>query len=248
MEAWDTYVSRMATHGVTKRDASLIRERRHLNNKLPDSLSYHPIIIDGADRKMAVIDSDDFDIKHLRSMPGEDIRFGAYAEYFNQKWIVIEKDYSNELYTKAKMRQCNYLLKWVAEDETIQERWCIIDDGTKALTGEYSDRQYIVTRGDSRLALTIPKDNYTSKLDRNVRFIIDADDTDDHMAFRLTKPIRVGATFGDDGIYAFELTECNTEDGDNFELRIANYYDHFPKPNADNTTITTDTHGKTGWL
>ena len=31
----------------------------------------------------------------------------------------------------------------------------------------------------------------------------------------------------------FVLTECNTEDSDNIELHIANYYDHFPKEKPD---------------
>lgn len=30
----------------------------------------------------------------------------------------------------------------------------------------------------------------------------------------------------------FVLTECNTEDTDNFDLRIANYYDYFPRDDS----------------
>ena len=71
------------------------------------------------------------------------------------------------------MKQCNYLLRWIAEDDTVVERWCVIEDGTKYLTGEYGDNDFIVVRGDSRISLTLAKDEYSIQLNRNNRFLID---------------------------------------------------------------------------
>ena len=64
-------------------------------------------------------------------MPGEELRHGALVYWMQNYWLVIEKDYNVEVYTRAKMQQCNYLLRWVNDEGQIIERWCIIEDGTK---------------------------------------------------------------------------------------------------------------------
>jgi len=125
------YEARMNAHGRTRRGVTLKREQRELNNKLPHSLSYHTATVDEQERQVAIINSDNLDIKFIYGMPGEDIRHGSYVEWMDQHWLVIEKDYNTEVYAKAKMQQCNYLLKWVDDKNVIHEQWCIVEDGTK---------------------------------------------------------------------------------------------------------------------
>lgn len=252
---WDSYRSRIDAHGGSKRGAALQREHRFLMGKIPSSLSYHQVIIDGVQRELAVIDSDNLDIKTLCSMPGEDLPHGGVVEWMDNHWLIIERDANNELYTKAKMRQCNYLLRWITDDNSIIERWCIIEDGTKYLTGEYSDNNFILTRGDSRIVLIIAKDNYTIRLNRDDRFLIDDYASPTVLAYRLTKPFKLGGSYDNKGILNYVLQECNTEDTDNFELHIANYYDHFPRegnncipdvPSEDDSQ--NDPDGKKVWI
>ena len=135
MAVWDLYEARMQTRGMTRRDTALRREQRMIDNKIRHPLSFHHAIVDDVDREVAIINSDNLDIKFIYAMPGEDIRHGAYVEWMDNHWLVIEKDYNTEVYTKAKMQQCNYLLKWVDDDHIIHEQWCIVEDGTKYLTG-----------------------------------------------------------------------------------------------------------------
>lgn len=228
MNIWDSYNARLCASGYDKRSTSLQREQRFLNTKLPNSLSYHTLIVDGENRNLAVINTDNLATKTLCSFPGEDIRHGSLVEWMNNHWLVTERDANNELYTRAKMRQCNYLLRWIADDGMIVERWCIIEDGTKYLTGEYGDNQFIITRGDARVSMTIARDDYTIKLNRDNRFIIDDYSSPNVLAYRLTKPFKLGGTYNGNGVLCFVLQECNTEDSDNLELHIANYYDYFP--------------------
>lgn len=254
MNPWATYTARINARGTTRRDTVLQRERAFLSAKLPSSLSYHSVIVDGTQQEMAVINSDNLNMKTLCSMPGEDLRHGALVEWMDNHWLIIARDPNNELYTKATMKQCNYLLKWIADDGTIVERWCIVEDGTKYLTGEYGDNDFIVTRGDSRISLTIAKDEYSIQLSRENRFLIDDYDTKTVLAYRLTKPFKLGGTYNGEGVLNFVLAECNTEDTDNFELHIANYYDHFPKKSEDGDASgdddkkTDDDTGKTRWF
>ena len=106
----------------------------------------------------------------------------------------------------------------------IHEQWCVIEDGTKYLIGEYEDKDFFVTRGDSRIAMTIARNSYTVKFARNCRFLIDDPESSEMNAYLLTKPLKVGKTYNGHGIYSFVLQEVVSTDNDNFELGIANYY------------------------
>lgn len=229
MGLWDVYRSRLNAQGGDRRGVALQRERQFLGRKIPNSLSYHHVTIDGAERDLAVIDSDNLDTKTLCSMPGEDLPHGGTVEWMGNHWLIVTRDANNEVYTKGTMRQCNYLLRWISDEGKIMEHWCIIEDGTKYLTGEYGDNDFILTRGDSRIAMIISKDKYTLSFNRENRFLIDDYASPNVLAYRLTKPFKLGGSYDDRGILTFVLQECNTEDTDNIELHIANYYDYFPR-------------------
>lgn len=241
MSVWDKYDSRYKAQGKNRREMLLNKEKYFLASKLPGNLSYHSLTIDGDERTAAVINSDNYDTKTICSMPGEDLPHGGIVHWMDNRWIIIERDANNEVYTRCKMRQCNYLLRWIAEDGTIQERWCIAEDGTKYLTGEYGDNDFILNRGDTRLALIITKDEYTLRLKRENRFLIDDYGSDTVLAYRLTKPLKLGGSYNSTGVLYFVLTECNTEDDDNLDLHIANYYRYYPKESEGDKPSSEDT-------
>ncbi len=254
MSVWDTYESRMTARGSTRRDAAYLRETRMIKTKLGDNLSYQTVTIDDVAQEVAVINSDNLNEKTIISLPGEDIGHGGLVHWMDNYWLVTERDANTTVYTRAKMIQCNYLLKWVSDDNTIYEQWCIIEDGTKYLTGELEDRNFIVTRGDSRIAMTIARNERTVKFHRENRFLIDDPESDHKLAYLLTKPLKLGATFNNKGVFKFVLQEVTATEDDNHELGIADYYKHFPKKlvvdGSEHTVpgeTTTDT-GKKVWL
>lgn len=146
MSAWDLYEGRMAVRGGSKREAVKRQEILNIQRHLPDNLSYTECTIDGVSRTVAIINSDNLDQKTILSLPGEDIRHGGLVHWMDQYWLVNERDANTTLYTRAKLLQCNYLLKWVVEDDdgeySIHEQWCTVEDGTKYLTGELEDQLY----------------------------------------------------------------------------------------------------------
>lgn len=231
---WDSYITRVQTKGNSVRDANLRREKAFINRRLPTSLSYEKVkfVSDCAeyDQNVAIIDTDNLEIKYVLSMPGEDIINGSLIYWSSTYWLVTEKDLNNKLYTRAKMEACNYLLRWIYDGKII-ERWCIISDGTKYLTGEtissYNDNGMAL--GDTRIAMTITRDRYTVQLNRENRFLIDDYDSKSVLAYRLTKPFKLGGVYNGHGAMSFVLSEVNTEDDDNFELHIADYYKYFPR-------------------
>jgi hypothetical protein len=252
MNPWNTYHARHALHGETSRDREKYNLMNRLSRQIPSTLSYHNVDIDGEDRNIVILNSDNLNQKTLCSLPGEDIRHGAYIDWMNHKWLVTERDANSEIYTKCIMLQCNYLLRWINDSGEIIERWSIVEDGTRYLTGEFSDSFLVATKGDSRIAVTLPKDLETLALDRDARFIIDDYSSPHPLAYRLTKPFKLGGSYDENGVIIFVMTECNTENDDNIELHIADYYKHFPREGENNSSVDISVDdldsGRRGWI
>lgn len=236
---WNDYESRMAVQGYTRRDVADKRTHRTISYRLPENLSFQSVLIDGTSQDVAIINSDNLDEKKIISLPGEDITLGSLVGWMDEHWLVIERDANTTVYTKAKMQQCNHLLKWVGDDNQVHEQWCIVEDGTKYLTGIYGDRNFITERGDTRITITIAKNGLTTKFNRESRFLVDDPDAEHKIAYLLTKPLRTGHLYNGVGIFKFVLQEVPSTDDDNHALGVADYYKHFSKADdgitADNT-------------
>lgn len=230
MDVWDRYKHRMDIRGDTRRKAAFNREARFIETKAPHSLSFHTAKLDGKVQDLTIIDSDLYDTKVILSMPGDDIRYGAYVEWNGYTWLVVDKDVNTELRARAKMRLCNYFLRWVDPDTgRIIERWVLIEDGTKYMTGEMGDSYFVMTRGDSRIAVYVPRDADTAKLNRNSRFIVDDKLSQNKIVYRLTKPLTVGHSYtheedGTNGIFVFLFSEDQLTEFDNADECVADYY------------------------
>lgn len=147
MSVWDKYEDRIAVLGETKREAAKKREESAIVRKIKDNLSYqHVRVFDQAHgynidtdemrrgsycQDVAIINSDNLNEKYIYSLPGEDIEHGSLIVWMDNYWLVTERDANTTLYTRAKLIQCNYLLKWVSDNDEIIEQWCTVEDGTK---------------------------------------------------------------------------------------------------------------------
>ena len=147
MSAIEEYRERIRAHGVTKRGAALQREIRQIDRHLRDNLSYQTVTLyDQAHgynitspemqehailQEVAIINSDNLNEKYIYSFPGDDVELGALIHWMDNYWLVAERDANTTVYTRAKLIQCNYLLRWVTDEDEICEQWCVIEDGTK---------------------------------------------------------------------------------------------------------------------
>lgn len=272
MGAWDEYFARNFARGVSRRDTILRRERATIRKRARDSLSFHHVLVYDADhsynidtdemRKFAreqdvtIINSDNLEQKTIISLPGEDIKLGSLIRWMDNYWMVTARDANKEVYTRAQLLQCNFLLKWVTEEGKIYEQWCAIEDGTKYLTGEMEDKFLATTRGDSRIAMTIIRNNLTVKFNRENRFLIDDIDSPHKLSYQLTKPLKLGLEYNEEGVFKFVLQEVTATTYDNHELGIADYYKYYPNGEQDFTnqnqvidpTKTDPETGKEVWL
>lgn len=261
---WDSYIDRTTVCGGSYREAVANRAVRFLLSNLPKSLSYETLTMDGEECRMAVINSDNLQEKKILSLPGEHIRLGSIVCWGDNHWLVTQKDAECRLYDRAIMIQCNFLLKWIDSRGDLHERWCVVEDGTKYLVGESTNKTFAITIPNMRVAITLPKDEDTQRFGRETRLIIDdalADGVGEHRAvFTLTKPLKVGSHYNGEGVYRFIMQETPSTKYDNLELGVADYYRHFPFPlgrsTAGNDTakpiinpdVNTDKNGKGVWL
>ena len=133
MGVWDLYSSRIEAKGGTKRNSTIIREKRRINMHAVDNPSYQSCVVDEIDRKAIILNSDNFNEKTIISMPDEDLRHGALVEWMDNKWLIIARDPNTTMYTKCTMKQCNYFLKWVDTTGKVCGQWAIVSDGTKLI-------------------------------------------------------------------------------------------------------------------
>ena len=120
-------------------------------------------------------------------------------------------------------------------------------DNITDLTGEYEDRNFIVARGDSRIAITIARNLETAKLGRRNRFLIDDEYAPVKLAYTLSKPLKFTGVYNKEGVFKWVLQEVQTTVDDNQDLMIADYYKYFPKEGGGDDDGG-DTGGKKVWL
>ena len=234
MGGWDIYKSRM----VTNRQAWLDHAKATIHRKLMSSLACQKVTIDGEERTVAIIQRSQLDEKRICSLPGEHLHHGGLVEFGGCRWLITELDVADEVYQRGNMQRCNHILKWIGKDGVVHEKWCIVEDGTKYLIGEKVVS--LMTVGDSRIAITVGKDDETIELSRGLRFIIDDNDVGDPSVYQITKANRFFNTTNDCGVFRFILTEAALTHEDNVALRIADYTSWKPTVELDSDHVDSD--------
>lgn len=243
MSVWSTYEARLGASkgllGDPKQSSALDHAQSRISRKVTASLSYKTVKVNGEDVQMSIADvTGDFTTKKIFSMPGEDLPHGDLIEWEGSKWLVTEVDAHKAIYAEGRMRRCNYYLRWIDDDGNIISRWCVVEDGTKYLIGEKTADMMAI--GDARIAVTIGKDADTNRLSRGKRFLIDDMDTDDVLAYQITKPNKLFNVYNGKGVFRFILNEVNLTDDDNVDIRVADYYSWKPRVDVPKPDVQTD--------
>jgi hypothetical protein len=243
MSIWDTYEMRLGLNNKAidnpQRNAVLNRTQNRMLRKIPSSLSYKQVEIDGQIRYLAIEKkTEDLNMKKIFALPGETLPHGSLLTWDDSTWLITELNFDNEFCSEGIMQRCNYLLKWIDDFGNLISRWCIVEDGTKYLIGEKTGD--IMAIGDARIGITIGKDEDTNRLSRGKRFLIDDMDSEDVLAYQITKPNKLYNLYNGQGVFKFIMNEVNITDNDNKELRIADYYNWKPKTIRPTPDVKTD--------
>lgn len=221
MGVWDVYSDRLTQLGCPKREMWINHTRRSLGRRILSSPSCRSVCINGLNQMVSITHRDKLNEKTICALPGDKLIHGGIVDFADNKWLITEVDPDNLIYEKGVMLQCNHILRWIGKDGTLKEKWCVVEDGTKYLIGEFSEDMMSV--GDARIAVTIGKDEDTIELSRGLRFLIDDTDSEAVLAYRITKPNKLFNVFNGSGVFKFILNEVALTDEDNKQLRIADY-------------------------
>ena len=207
------YFDRISRRGLTRREAVRQRGQEALLRKAATSLSAPiDVQIDGKAARVLITNRPDSQEKQIILLDG--ILFaGSVVQWGESHWLVVGTDCNNELYSSGTLNRCNYILKFRNASGNLVQKYCIITDVTKYLIGEAWKQ--MMTIGDSRMSLAIPRDADTATLKRGTRFLIDDPIAVETCAYEITKPDRVTNVYDGHGIYKYLCREVNSSDTDN---------------------------------
>ena len=99
-------------------------------------------------------------------------------------WLITLVDVDEKTWNRGYMYLCTVPLRWQNLEGKIIERWVYAEDFTKYSNGVTGNNT--ITVGDNQYGLTLPVDEETKRLKRDMRFPMDFDDSEQPDIYKLT--------------------------------------------------------------
>lgn len=170
----------------SRQETDLYLLNRHVDECFADTIDYHVVKRNGEPFELLIIKDTDNNTfkKKIKSRPSEPFNLGDYIEWNNQIWLVTLVDTDDKAYHSGYMYLCTVPLRWQNSEGKIIERYVYAEDFTKYSNGVTGNNT--ITIGDNQYGLTLPVDEETKKLKRDMRFPIDFDDSEQPDIYKLT--------------------------------------------------------------
>lgn len=170
----------------SRQETDLYLLNRHVNECFADTVDYHVVKRNGSPFELLIIKDTDNNTfkKKIKSRPSEPFNLGDYIEWNNQIWLVTLVDTDDKTYHSGYMYLCTVPLRWQNSEGKIIERYVYAEDFTKYSNGVTGNNT--ITIGDNQYGLTLPVDEETKKLKRDMRFPMDFDDSEQPDIYKLT--------------------------------------------------------------
>lgn len=226
----------------SRQETDLYLLNKHVDECFADTIDYHVVKRNGKPFELLIIKDTDNNTfkKKIKSRPSEPFNLGDYIEWNNQIWLATLIDTDDKTYHSGYMYLCTVPLRWQNSEGKIIERYVYAEDFTKYSNGVTGNNT--ITIGDNQYGLTLPVDEETKKLKRDMRFPIDFDDSEQPDIYKLTnRKVKLSDNqyFGRGGtmIVTMSFDAFNTNDDkkvtmeDGQEVWICNYNNsHTPLP------------------
>lgn len=170
----------------SKQEVDLYLLNQHVDKHFADSIDYHVVNRNGEPFELLIIKDTDGNTfkKKIKSKHSTPFNLGDYIEWNGQFWIVTLLDTDDKTYHSGYMYLCTVPLRWQNSEGKIIVRYAYSEDFTKYTNGTTGNNT--ITIGDNQYGLTLPIDNETKKLKRDMRFPIDFDDAEKPDIYKLT--------------------------------------------------------------
>ena len=233
----------------SKQEVDLYLLNKHVDDRFADTIDYHVVKRNGEPFELLIIKDTDNNTfkKKIKSKHSTPFNLGDYIEWNNQIWLVTLLDSNDKTYHSGYMYLCTVPLRWQNAKGEIVERWAYSEDFTKYSSGISSNNT--TTVGDNQYGLTLPIDEETKTLKRDMRFPIDFDDAEEPEIYKLTnrKVMLNNNSYFDRGgtmIATMSFNELNKSTDkcvvmpDGREVWICNYTEPITPEEDDETTIS----------
>lgn len=213
----DRYSARINMYGCTRRDRNINESKKHIKNKLEDSISTKDVIVNGKKRKLAINSGTKPYYKTFHTMPDDTVHPGDIVYWNDTAWMVINADFDNELYIDGNLQQCNFKLRWQNKNREIIER----DIVTMGVTSGVEDRA-LTTIGNDQLMIYIPFDKDTIEFERDQRFFV-SNNQKKPTPYKLTSINTTSNVYNGHGYLQLIVSEDVSHEDDNLILGVCNY-------------------------
>ena len=232
----------------SKREKDLAKVNRNMKQHFNDTFDTEEVVINGQPKELMIIKDTDNNTfkKKIKSVHDEPFNLGDYVEWNGQIWLITLVDVDDKTWNRGYMYLCTVPLRWQNAKGEIVERWAYSEDFTKYSSGISSNNT--TTVGDNQYGLTLPIDEETKTLKRDMRFPIDFDDAEEPEIYKLTnrKVMLNNNSYFDRGgtmIATMSFNELNKSTDkrvgmpDGKEVWICNYTESTTPEEDDKTTI-----------
>lgn len=170
----------------SKQETDLYLLNRHVEECFADTIDYHVVKRNGEPYELLIIKDTDGNTfkKKIKARPSAPFNLGDYIEWNGQIWLITLLDPNEKTYHSGYMYLCTVPLRWQNSEGKIIERFAYSEDFTKYSSGTTGNNT--ITIGDNQYGLTLPVDDETRKLKRDMRFPIDFEDAEQPDIYELT--------------------------------------------------------------
>jgi len=239
----------------SRREKELAKINREMSKHFEDTFDTEEVLINGIPTELMIIKDTEGNTfkKKIKTRHEDKFNLGDYVLWNNQVWLITLVDVDDKTWNRGYMYLCTVPLRWQNSEGKIIERFAYSEDFTKYSSGITGNNTIKI--GDNQYDLTLPLDSETKKLNRDMRFAIDFDDSDKPDIYILTNR-KVGLNnneyFGRGGTMiltmSFEAFYSNDDKritmDNGKEVWICNYKDIIPTPlppsplNPDKMTVS----------
>ena len=169
-----------------RREKELAKINNEMSKHFEDMFDTEEVLLNDVPTQLMIIKDTDGNTfkKKIKSVHGNKFNLGDYVTWNGQKWLITLVDVDKKTWNRGYMYLCTVPLRWQNSEGKIIERYVYAEDFTKYSNGTKSNNT--ITVGDNQYGLTLPVDEETKKLKRDMRFPIDFDDSEQPDIYTLT--------------------------------------------------------------
>lgn len=169
-----------------RREKELAKINNEMSKHFEDTFDTEEVLLNDVPTQLMIIKDTDGNTfkKKIKSVHGNKFNLGDYVTRNGQKWLITLVDVDEKTWNRGYMYLCTVPLRWQNSEGKIIERYVYAEDFTKYSNGVTGNNT--ITIGDNQYGLTLPVDEETKKLKRDMRFPIDFDDSEQPDIYKLT--------------------------------------------------------------